>query len=165
MTDRELRKLSRAELLEMLLLQSKTVEQLQDRVAQLEKQLQDQIILEKNAGSIAEASLQLSAVFAEAQRSADIYLANVKRLEQDGEQRLAEAERIYADAQAKCGALEAETQTRCRAMEEETREKCEKLLSSAEEKAGQCWTNLSRCAADINRQMEQTVPSLIKTQP
>lgn len=62
MTERELKKLSREELLEMLLLQSKEVEKLKQQLKEASQILEDRRIMIENAGSIAEASLQLTEI-------------------------------------------------------------------------------------------------------
>lgn len=80
MTDKTLRRLSRRELVELLLAQSKEVERLRAELAQAEQQLKSRQILLREAGSIAEASLRLNEVFESAQKAADQYLLNVKRL-------------------------------------------------------------------------------------
>ncbi len=80
MTDKTLRRLSRRELVELLLAQSKEVEQLRAELAQAEQKLKSRQILLREAGSIAEASLRLNEVFESAQKAADQYLLNVKRL-------------------------------------------------------------------------------------
>lgn len=116
MTDRELRKLSRAELLEILLMQGKTVEELQGRVAELEERLREKNLQLANAGSIAEAAMQLEGVFEAAQRSADVYLANVARLNAESQQRREEAEQLYTQTQAKCRELVERTRTSCEAI-------------------------------------------------
>lgn len=79
MKDKELKKLSRAELLEMLIAQSKEVAALKEQLNHAEEQLKDRQILIDNAGSIAEASLQLNGVFEAAQNAAAQYLENVQR--------------------------------------------------------------------------------------
>lgn len=78
MTDKELKRLSRAELLEMLLLQSKRVEVLEKQVKTLEEKLADRRIMLAETGSIAEASLLLNGIFEDAQKAADQYLENTK---------------------------------------------------------------------------------------
>lgn len=78
MTDKELRRLSRGELLEMLLEQTKRVEALEEELAQKNKELTDRKIMLEEAGSIAEASLRLNEVFEAAQKAADQYLYNIK---------------------------------------------------------------------------------------
>lgn len=80
MTDKTLRKMSRRELMEMLLERSKEVERLRAELEQAEQKLRNRQILLREAGSIAEASLRLNEVFESAQKAADQYLLNVKRL-------------------------------------------------------------------------------------
>lgn len=80
MTDKELKKLSRYELLEMLLEQSKEVERLKEELEKANALLEERQILIHNAGSIAEASLKLNGVFEAAQKAADQYLENIKQI-------------------------------------------------------------------------------------
>ena len=79
MTEKELKKLSRAELLELLVYQTKKVEDLQDELDEANRRLANRRIMLRNAGSIAEASLEINEVFRAAQTAADQYLENVKR--------------------------------------------------------------------------------------
>lgn len=78
MTEKELRRLSRMDLLEMLLEQSKEVEWLRAELETVKKQLEDRRIMEQEAGSIAEAALRLNKVFEAAQQAADQYLENIR---------------------------------------------------------------------------------------
>lgn len=78
MTDNELRRMSRAGLLEILLAQSREIERLKDEVAALNERLEDRDILMSRSGSLAEASLQINHVFEAAQRAADQYVSSVK---------------------------------------------------------------------------------------
>ncbi len=80
MTDKELKKLSRKELLEMLLEQSKLLDSRQAEIDSLRSELENKNILLENAGSIAEAALKISGVFEAAQRAADIYLESVRQM-------------------------------------------------------------------------------------
>lgn len=84
MTDRELRKLSRAELLELLLEETRENEKLRAQVEEMEEQLKDRRILLGQAGSIAEAALRLNGVFEAAEEAAQQYLENVRRLAEEG---------------------------------------------------------------------------------
>lgn len=84
MIEKDLKKLRRAELLEIMLDQSYEIDQLRKRVKELEAQLEDRRIKIENAGSIAEASLQLTKVFEEAQKAADLYLENIRNLNKSG---------------------------------------------------------------------------------
>lgn len=78
MEQRDLSKLKRSELLEIMLAQSEEIDHLRAELEQKNKQLEDRRIALSNAGSIAEASLRLTRVFEEAQKAADLYLDNVK---------------------------------------------------------------------------------------
>lgn len=89
MTEVELKKLSRADLLEMLLASSKENAKLREEIAELKRALESREIAINNAGSIAEAALQVNGVFAAAQKAAEQYLENVKRLSETADKRCA----------------------------------------------------------------------------
>jgi len=78
MTEKELLKLKKSELLEIMLAQSKEIDKLRAQLAKAKAQLAEREIAIKESGSIAEASLKLNKVFEEAQRAADQYVENVK---------------------------------------------------------------------------------------
>ena len=78
MTDKELHRLSRKELLEMLLAQIQENEKLKEELCRAERQLSDRRLLQENAGSMAEAAMRLNAVFEAADRAAQQYLENVR---------------------------------------------------------------------------------------
>ncbi len=79
MTAKELKKLNRKQLLELLLIQTKEINALNERVSELEEKLQDRKITQSEVGSIAEAALKLNGIFETAQAAADQYLENVRR--------------------------------------------------------------------------------------
>ncbi len=78
MTEKELKKLTRMELLEMLIDQSREVERLRGELEEAKKALEDKKIAIEKSGSLAEAALALSGVFEKAQEAADLYIANIK---------------------------------------------------------------------------------------
>ena len=80
MTDKELRRLSRGELLEMLIAQTAENDQLKSRLEQAEAQLRDRRIAIDKAGSLAEAALSLNGVFQAAEAAAQQYLENIQRI-------------------------------------------------------------------------------------
>lgn len=108
MTDKELRRLSRSELLEMLIAQTEENSQLKIRLEQAEAQLRDRRIEIDKAGSLAEAALSLNGVFQAAEAAAQQYLENIERIsgQQDAicrdmkEQAKQEAAEIRQEAQA-----------------------------------------------------------------
>ncbi len=80
--ENELRKLKRVDLLEMLLEQSQELERVKAQLERAESELHSRKILLDNAGSIAEAAMQLNDIFTVAQKTADQYLENIKRLQE-----------------------------------------------------------------------------------
>lgn len=76
--DRELKKLNKQEMLEIMLAQSKEIDRLKAELDEKNKELEDRNIRLSKCGSIAQASLQLTKVFEEAQKAANIYVENVK---------------------------------------------------------------------------------------
>lgn len=82
MTEKELRKLNRYQLLELILIQSEQIQELEKQLEDTKAELKEQKIRIKNAGSIAEAALELSGVFEAAQQAADLYLKSIKEREE-----------------------------------------------------------------------------------
>lgn len=80
MNSKELRKLSRKDLLEILLEQTKRIETLEKELEQAKKELSERKTSLKNVGSLAEASLVLSNIFKSADEAAQIYINNIKEL-------------------------------------------------------------------------------------
>ncbi len=78
MTDKELKKLSRKELLEMLVIQTRRTEALEKEIEDLKAKLKRKEIVVEKTGNLAEAALKLNYVFEAAQRAADQYLYNVR---------------------------------------------------------------------------------------
>ena len=86
MTEKELAKLRRPELLKLMLEQQRKIQQLEAELAQANDKLASRRTGLKNAGSIAEASLALTGIFEEAQKAADSYLEGVKDLAEGEEE-------------------------------------------------------------------------------
>ena len=101
MTDKELRKLNRSALLEMLVEQSRENDRLRAQVDEL-RLLPDRQLKINQAGSIAEASLQLNQVFEAAQQAAEQYLENIRSLSGRQEQ---VCQQIKAIPHRKVGAI------------------------------------------------------------
>ena len=80
MTDKELRKLNRSELLELMLEQSREIDRLQAELAETRDALQERNLKIESCGSIAEAAAEVNSLFHAAQRAADMYLLNVQRI-------------------------------------------------------------------------------------
>lgn len=106
MTEKELKKLNRAELLELLLVQTKEAERLRKQLDKAEAALADRYLQIQSAGTLANAVVQINGVMEAAQAAAQQYLDNIVRMEEETKHRCeemiaearAEAERIYRGA-------------------------------------------------------------------
>ena len=147
MTDQELRKLSRKDLLELLISQGRERDTLQAELEQVKAAWKNRQLHIEQAGSIAEAALQLNGVFEAAQAAAQQYLENIR-------QRSEHIEEACAKREAACARLEAETRQKvnrqmqeaakaAQAMEAETRRKCQAMEAEAREKAEAYWLDIS----------------------
>lgn len=79
MTEKELKKLNRYQLLELLVVQTERADDLQKKVEELEKKLEERELNFSKLGSIAEAAIQVSGVFETAQQAADMYLDSARK--------------------------------------------------------------------------------------
>lgn len=78
MTDKELKRLKRVDLLELLIAQSRENERLHRELEEVRGKLEAKELALEQAGSIAEAALRLNKVFEAAQAAADQYVLSVK---------------------------------------------------------------------------------------
>ena len=154
MTDEELRKLSRKDLLELLITQGRERDALQTELEQVKTALTNRQLQIEQAGSIADASLQLNGVFEAAQAAAQQYLENIRQRSEQIEAVCAKREAACAKREAACAQLETETQRKvdqqlkeaaraAQEMEAETRRKCQALETEAKEKAEAYWLEVS----------------------
>ena len=102
---KELKRLSRRELIDIIYQLKKTEQKLQEENAALQEELQERRIRVSEAGSIAEAATSITNVFAIAQMTADLYLYEISRMKE-------------------------ETQIECKEMLEDARKAAEKIRAS-----------------------------------
>nr|MBQ8244838.1 hypothetical protein [Oscillospiraceae bacterium] len=114
MSERELKKLRRGDLLEMMLALTQENEDLRAQLEEANRKLASRSIVIENAGSLAEAALQLNGIFEAAQAACDQYTQNIRYRSENIDQI-------------------------CSRMEQETREKCQRMLSEARLQAGINW--------------------------
>ena len=100
MTEKELRKLNRYELLEMLLAQGKKLERLERELAEANERLAQRQQIVATSGTMAEAAMRLNRVFEAADSAVKEYLSNTELIANsllDDARR--EAARIVKDAE------------------------------------------------------------------
>ena len=142
MTDREMKKLSRSQLLEMLLTQAQEVKQLRADLELAQIKLESRQIQMTESGNIAEAALKLSGVFESAQSAADQYLQNIS-------------------------ALSERTLENCQKMEEQTRKKCDEMVSTAEKETAAFWDAIREKIRDpyLDNASWQEILQILDTKP
>lgn len=91
--DKPFKKLSRKELLEMLLEREKENEKLQKEVEKLTNELDTRNIKMKNIGSMAEAMLIFNGVFEDIDKAAKDYIENIKNMEKEWKDYLAKVKK------------------------------------------------------------------------
>ena len=113
MFNKELKKLSRRELVDLLYQMKKNEEQLQEEIAALQQAVEDKRLRISVAGSIAEAAASVTNVFSAAQMTADLYLHEISCMKEETqkecEKMIEEANqtvaKIFADGEKKYAAL------------------------------------------------------------
>lgn len=116
MDDRKLRKISKKELLEILLEQAKKIEELEKELEKTNKKLETKKLVIEEAGTFADASAKLNGIFEVAEETANQYLINIKD---------------------KCKKIENDTKKECQKLKEnmikETEELCNKKKKEADD--------------------------------
>jgi vacuolar-type H+-ATPase subunit H len=124
MTEKDFKKLTRRQLLELLLVQTQRADSLEEELELTKSKLQSKLLSEKESGSIAEAALKLNGIFEAADSAAAQYLENIRvsveyqeKLKSEAEE---EARRIIANAEAQAN----ETLLEAQKMLEDTKRRC-----------------------------------------
>ena len=108
MIGKELKRLSRRELVDIIYQLKKNEQEKQDQITALEEALQEKRIRISVAGSIAEAATDITQIFSNAQRTADLYLHEIASMKE-------------------------ETEKECAALREEAQKKAEAILQEAQQ--------------------------------
>lgn len=133
MTDKEFRRLKRADLIEIIYELQKQEQQLRTELASVREQLDSKELKIANAGSIAEAVVGLHDIFQTAQETADQYLAQVR-------------------------AANADTEARCAQLLEDARRQADELLQQADREIAEKWSAF-RQASEQTADTETDLPS------
>ena len=141
MTDNDVKKLSRKDLLEMLIDQSREIESLRAKLSEAEAALKNREIAIDKAGSIPEASLVLNGVFEAAQAACQQYTENISQLSQNQE---AVCRQREEESQAKAQRIIEEAEARRADMEQETQARCDEMVAKAEAESKKLWDDVSK---------------------
>lgn len=148
MTDRELRKLNRKDLLELLISQGRERDSLAAELEKTKAALQERQLCVEQAGSIAEAALQLNGVFDAAQAAAQQYLENIRLRSEQIEKTCTKREALCfeheEETRQKIERQLQETEEATRKMIEEADKKCKAMEEDAKEKAQAYWAETSK---------------------
>ena len=115
MISKELKRLSRRELVDIIYQLKKNEEEMQEEIESLKNELQDKRIRISTAGSIADAAISVTNLFSTAQMTADLYLREISYMkentEKECEKKIEDAEKkvkkILADGEKKFDTLQA----------------------------------------------------------
>ena len=166
MTDKELKRLNRAELLQLLMNQSVEIEQLQAKVEELTEQVQRQEITCQNVGSMAEAALALGGVFQAADQAAQKYIQEMadraahqeQELQAKAEEARIQADKLLEDANAAAAKIREEAE----ACLTNAKVQAEKILEEAKSGSQEYWDKVK---AQIRTLLEaqETLKVLLET--
>ena len=101
MTDKEFKRLSRAQLIDIIYQLQLQLDKVNEEKQELENELKDKRLRLSNAGNIADAALEINNCFRSAQNAAEQYLNEIKAVREE-----TEAERQKILKQARAEALE-----------------------------------------------------------
>ena len=113
MIEKELKKLSRRELVDIIYQMKKNEQNMLDEINALKEELEDRRLRISEAGSIAEAAVVMTDLFSNAQKTADLYLQEIASLKEETEKECKEkieeanktAAKLYAVAEKQCEAM------------------------------------------------------------
>ena len=133
MTDKKFRRLSRSELVEIIYELQKNEQELKKQKSALEKEnkkLKNSLELRElklsQAGSIAEATVELSGIFEAAQNAADEYLSQIK-------------------------ADNADVESRCQKILSDAEDEAERIIRNADEQVEEKWTEFRKKTDEFMR--------------
>ena len=132
MTEKELHKLRREDLLDMLIRQSEDYARLTDELTKAKEELAKRALAMENAGTLADAAFELNGVYHAADEACSQYVESMRQMH---EQQL--------KLQEECLRQKVQSEEYCRRMEETTREQCRVMLETARAEADRYWEEMS----------------------
>lgn len=142
MTDKELKHLSRVELIDIIYELQKQKEAADAQVSQLQDQLNTRELHIAEAGSIAEAAISVNGVFEAAQAAADQYLISIKAATANMAEKMEAAEK---QRQSILQTAEQQAQETLRAAEQQA----QKIVADADRQAAEKWACFEKRANEL----------------
>lgn len=167
---KELKSLSRGDLLELLLAQTERVEELEKELSEAKEKLESRDIFISKAGTLAEAALSINRVWQAADQAAAQYLANVLRLYDEQMDKVNQLERecaqksesLLKDTKDSIASMEQETRAKCEAMEQECALKCKTAeeeaqakLAAAEKKCSEMENSTELACSELKKKAQE----------
>ncbi len=136
MNTKEVKNLSRSDLLEMLIEQTEKADRMEKELEEAKRKVEDREIIISKAGTLAEAAMQMNEVWQAADKAAAQYLSNIMRMYEEQERKYMDLERDYAKRSEE---LMGETIRKCEEMEQQTKARCEEMTQKAEAESQAYW--------------------------
>ena len=151
MTEGELKKLNRAELLAMLISITQRCDKLEAELQEAYEKLDGRDIEISRAGTLAEAAIKINKIFEAADQAAAQYLANLQRMYPgDGS---VPADVLMGETK-QMGAMEQEVRARCQAVEEATKQRCVAMVEKAQKDSQAYWDEIYKRIRRFNETMD-----------
>lgn len=131
MAEKELRRMSRTELIEIIYALKNDADRLEKENENLKEQLEKREIQIGEAGSIAEAAIKLNQVFESAQAAADDYLASIKKEKEQAEFLKEEAWKAFEMAQKDAQNLQNKAEKESQNIIEQAKKRADELLKQS----------------------------------
>lgn len=144
MTDRELKRLNRGELIDIIYELQKRYVDSENEIERLQAALKKRELSISESGSIAEASLKVNGVFEAAQAAADQYLLSIRAANADMTTRI-ETVKKQSDEMLRQANLKAESIIKA------AEAKANEIISSANQDAAKSWDQFQQKADELLR--------------
>lgn len=131
MAEKELRRMSRTELIEIIYALKNDADRLEKENENLKEQLEKREIRISEAGSIAEAAIKLNRVFEAAQTAADDYLDSIKKEREQAEFLKEEAWKTFEKAQKDAKSLQDKAEKESRDILNQAKKKADEILKES----------------------------------
>lgn len=144
MTEGELKKLNRAELLAMLISVTQRCDELEEELQKAYELAESRDINISQSGTLAEAALRINKVLEAADQAGAQYLENLQRMypmdgSADPESVAAAAASVRLRNGAHAHAMEQEVKMRCANIEQETKKRCIAMVENAKKESQAYW--------------------------